>query len=39
MKNTIYLLVLIVTVASGQTNKKVLLKERNYSFPINQEEK
>jgi CubicO group peptidase (beta-lactamase class C family) len=32
MKNIIYLLLLIVTIASGQTNKKVLLKERDYSF-------
>lgn len=32
MKNAIYLLLLIVTVASAQTNKKAALKERDYSF-------
>ncbi|MET3020680.1 serine hydrolase domain-containing protein [Flavobacterium hydatis] len=32
MKNIIYLLLLIVTVASAQTNKKVALKEKDYSF-------
>ena len=32
MKNAIYLLLLIVTVASAQTNKKVAYKERDYSF-------
>lgn len=32
MKNIIYLLLLIVTIANGQTNKKVLSKERDYSF-------
>jgi CubicO group peptidase (beta-lactamase class C family) len=32
MKNIIYLLILIVTIANGQTNKKVLSKERDYSF-------
>lgn len=32
MKNTIYLLLLIVTVASGQTNKIVAPKEKDYSF-------
>lgn len=32
MKNAIYLLLLIVTVASAQTNKKAVLKERDYSF-------
>lgn len=32
MKNAIYLLLLIVTVASAQTNKKVASKERDYSF-------
>lgn len=32
MKNIIYLLLLIVTVANGQTNKKVLSKNRDYSF-------
>ncbi|TDE44515.1 class A beta-lactamase-related serine hydrolase [Flavobacterium rhamnosiphilum] len=32
MKHIIYLLLLIVTIASGQTNKKVLSKERDYSF-------
>jgi CubicO group peptidase (beta-lactamase class C family) len=32
MKNIIYILILIVTVANGQTNKRVLPKERDYSF-------
>lgn len=32
MKNAIYLLLLIVTVASAQTNKKTAFKERDYSF-------
>ena len=32
MKNIIYVLILIVTVANGQTNKRVLPKERDYSF-------
>ncbi|MCD0474874.1 beta-lactamase family protein [Flavobacterium sp. EDS] len=32
MKNIIYLLLLIVTVASAQTSKKVVSKERDYSF-------
>jgi CubicO group peptidase (beta-lactamase class C family) len=32
MKNIIYLLLFIVTVASGQTNKKIALKEKDYSF-------
>ncbi|PIF31659.1 CubicO group peptidase (beta-lactamase class C family) [Flavobacterium sp. 9] len=32
MKTTIYLLLLIVTVASAQTNKKAVSKERDYSF-------
>ncbi|MCV9927293.1 beta-lactamase family protein [Flavobacterium sp. LS1R49] len=32
MKNIIYLLLLIVTVASAQTNKKVASKEKDYSF-------
>ena len=32
MKNIIYLLILIVTIANGQTNKKVFTKERDYSF-------
>ncbi|WDF63013.1 serine hydrolase domain-containing protein [Flavobacterium sp. KACC 22763] len=32
MKNIIYLLLLIVTVTSGQTNKKVLSKEKDYGF-------
>ncbi|KIO52244.1 serine hydrolase domain-containing protein [Flavobacterium hibernum] len=32
MKNAIYLLLLIVTVASAQTNKKAAFKERDYSF-------
>jgi CubicO group peptidase (beta-lactamase class C family) len=32
MKRIIYLLLLIVTIASSQTNKKVLTKERDYSF-------
>jgi CubicO group peptidase (beta-lactamase class C family) len=32
MKNSIYLFLLVVTIASGQTNKKVLSKERDFSF-------
>ncbi|SNR70977.1 serine hydrolase [Flavobacterium sp. ov086] len=32
MRNIIYLLLLVVTIASGQTNKKVISKERDYSF-------
>lgn len=32
MKNIIYLLLFIVTVASGQTNKKIASKEKDYSF-------
>lgn len=32
MKHIIYLLLLIVTAASAQTNKKVASKERDYSF-------
>jgi CubicO group peptidase (beta-lactamase class C family) len=32
MKNIIYLLLFIVTIASGQINKKVVSKEKDYSF-------
>ena len=32
MKNIIYLLLLIVTVASAQTNKKAAAKSKDYSF-------
>lgn len=32
MKNIIYLLLLIVTVASAQTNKKAIAKSKDYSF-------
>ena len=32
MKNTIYLLILLVTISSCQTSNKVLVKTRDYSF-------
>lgn len=32
MKNIIYLLILIVTVANGQTSNKILSKKRDYNF-------